>query len=150
MGSGKGLSKGDRTAVKLLLVGFVLFYLVALVAYNISLVRFHQDLGFDLIADPLSRNGHPNWGNSVTVMDLASDVGRSATLGGFCPNVVSESGEVNVTVVDDGMVCCDVGAKQKLIPYRDDEEAGLRHYLCGFWPMLDRVSQPLAQVRYGR
>lgn len=61
----------------------------------------------------------------------------------ICPNITSSRGDITVSFVNDVMVCCDTD--EWLVPYRN--KGSKREYLCGKWPRIETISQPLEKTK---
>ena len=116
--------------------------------YTYKLAEFYG-LDYEFTIHGLAPNGNAGWGNKIDVTDLATTT--SAAGGGSieerCPDVKSKRGFVTMGFVGEGIdsksVCCSVAnINQRLVPFKDVDKE--RHYLCGEWPHLDYVIQPLA------
>jgi len=61
----------------------------------------------------------------------------------ICPDISTNRDHLTVAFVNDVMVCCDT--EDWLVPYRD--VGSNREYLCGKWPSIEIISQPLNKTK---
>lgn len=135
------------------LVGLFLCYSVyqtlGVFFYTVESVKFYE-IDYSFSEHGVALNGRTSIGNTINVLDLKA---VAPTEGGgaikeWCPEVVSQRGHVTMGFTGGGEpVCCHVADGQWLVPFKD--EGGVRHYLCGAWPHLDWVSQPVKNSKLG-
>jgi len=117
--------------------------------YTYELAKFYgEDYKFSVHG--IALNGRTGWGNQINVTDIATTtpVTGEGTVEEWCPNVTSKRGHVSMGFIgEEGeSVCCWVSdSYQWLVPYKDVDNQ--RHYLCGEWPNLDYVIQPIKQSK---
>lgn len=129
-----------------LFIGYVLNQIYNTTMYNIKLADFYgEDYSFSQKGIVL--NGSIANGQMISVRDLeALSPGDGLhTVPELCPHITSKRGHNTLSFVGDISVCCWVAdEKQWLVPYKDVGEN--RHYLCGKYPHLDHVIQPLTKT----
>jgi hypothetical protein len=110
--------------------------------YTYKLAEFHE-VDYSLLEHGVTTNGHTSYGDFIEVLDLAVIPTKGeGTANELCPNVSSERGYLTiVSVAGYTDVCCEVAENQFLVPFKDIGDQ--RHYLCGEWPLLDHVIQPI-------
>lgn len=129
-----------------IVVASVIYGGVGTILYTYELTKFYErDYDFD--RDGIALNGRTGRGSMINISDIAAitpDSG-SGTVQDWCPNISSKRGHVTMSFAGDTAVCCLLtDENQYLVPYKDSD--GYRHYLCGAWPMIDEVKQPLSKT----
>jgi hypothetical protein len=131
------------------IAGFCLAWFIYMLAgtamYTYELVKFYGD-NYSFSEHGIALNGRTGWGDQINVMDLATvtPADGGGPIPEWCPNVSSNRGHITMGFVGEegNSVCCWVAdSNQWLVPYKDIGED--RHYLCGEWPFLDHVIQPI-------
>jgi hypothetical protein len=116
---------------------------LATVMYTYKLTEFYE-VDYSFSDHGIALNGRTGFGDFINVSDLAvTPLEGGGPVNEWCPGVSSERGHITMGFVgEDTAVCCWVADKnQWLVPFKDVGEQ--RHYLCGEWPLLDHVIQPI-------
>lgn len=116
------------------LFGYVLYQVIVMLMTQVSIREFESN------ADnaPFKR--------LIAVSDFAASTEIAyGKIPDWCPNISSSRGKTTLSVVNDIMVCCDTD--EWLVPYKDVGENRL--YLCGKWPRIEIITQPLNKTKLG-
>lgn len=111
--------------------------------YTYKLAEFYG-VDYNFSKHGVALNGRTGFGDLINVSDLAvTPLDGGGPVNEWCPGVSSKRGHVTMGFVgEDTAVCCWVADEnQWLVPFKDVGEQ--RHYLCGEWPLLDHVIQPI-------
>jgi len=85
----------------------------------------------------------------ISVTDIIAyepDATKGSSVNEICRDVTSERGFPTLSFVGDTGVCCDAAKNQWLLPFKNKGDT--RYYLCGKWPLLEIVSQPIALSKH--
>lgn len=116
------------------LFGYLLYQAVVLLMTQLAIKEFENNTD-DL---PFKR--------LIAVSDIAASTEIAyGTIPDWCPNISSSRGKTTLSVINDVMVCCDT--EEWLVPYKDEGENRL--YLCGKWPRIEIITQPLSKTKLG-
>ncbi len=121
----------------------------------IFILLIYQVIKIGMDARALKKFTGVGWGNielgfnsnkyfkasTISVLDLKATLNNQNVY--ECPSIVSDSGHTTLSIVGDTPVCCWVAKNQRFVQYKDIK--GFRHYLCGEWPYLEHVKQPLTK-----
>ena len=125
------------------IIGWFVYMTAATGMYTYRLAEFYE-VDYNFKEHGIALNGRTAFGDMISVSDLAvTSVEGGGPVNEWCPDIKSERGNLTMGFVgDDTAVCCWVADNnQWLVPYKDVGDT--RHYLCGEWPFLDHVTQPI-------
>lgn len=122
--------------------------LIGTVGYTYNLAEFY-DIDYSFSEHGIALNGRTAFGSTIHLDDLEAlpPKPNGSSVEEMCPNVASNRGYLVLGFVGDTAVCCTVGHEGQMhVPFKDEE--GYRVYLCGDFPNLHEVKQPLDKVKY--
>ena len=79
----------------------------------------------------------------ISIADVAAEKKAFTHKEQICPNITSSRGEITLSFVGDEIVCCDTD--EFMLPYRN--VGANREYVCGKWPQIEVISQPLSLTK---
>lgn len=146
------------------IAGFVIVWLgynlIGSVFYTYKLAEFY-DVDYSVSEYGVALNGRSGfdaiiggsklWGDVISPKDIAADFELRSDAGGveaICSDVITKRSNLTVSAVgyDGDIACCWLtNEEQFLVPYKDID--GVRHYMCGSWPYVDHVMQPIAKSK---
>lgn len=126
-----------------------IYMTIATIMYTYRVADFY-DVDYSFGEHGIALNGRTAFGNQINVTDLAvSPIEGGGNIQDWCPGVESKRGFLTMGFVGEDeqkAVCCYVSDyNQWLVPFKDVGDT--RHYLCGKWPHLDHVTQPISQSK---
>ena len=144
-------------AISLALV-FLGYQALGSAIYTYELVKFYGISDWSFSKHGLYTNGDASntivfnsndpLGHMISITDLETvtpDSGKGSPQE-WCPDITSKRGHVTMGFVRDMSVCCwTAGDSQLLVPVKQDKDT--RSYLCGKWPFIDQVSQPITKTK---
>lgn len=119
--------------IKIILALYVLYYVVSFYMTQSDIADFAGTKTNFGIAQS----------NMIAVIDFAAENRAFTHKQQVCPNITSSAGEITLSFFDNVMVCCNTD--EWLVPYRD--VGSNREYLCGKWPRIEIISQPLDKTK---
>ncbi|MCU8015007.1 MULTISPECIES: hypothetical protein [unclassified Shewanella] len=123
---------------KLIKIAFILYIVYYMMSFYMTQRRIAEFAG----------TGHPYLfkealTNKIAASDFAALEKAYTDPKQICPNISSSRNYLTVVFVNDAMVCCDT--QEWLVPYRN--VGSNREYLCGNWPSIEIISQPLDKTK---
>jgi len=131
-----------------IVIFFVGYHAYATVMYSLKLADFYE-VEWSFSTYGLASNGQTSFGNMINIKELeaVSPGVQGGSSKEWCPKVTPiNNNHITLGNVDELGVCCWASESQWLVPYKDKGE--FRHYLCGKWPHLDEVKQPISKIRF--
>jgi hypothetical protein len=130
-----------------LLTWFV-YETVGIVGYTVKLANFYDE-DYSFSEHGIAFNGGRSFGQVMSVKDIEAlnpNAGGSSSAE-MCPNVTSERGFITIGFAGGMLVCCSMyNENQWMVPFKDKD--GYRHYMCGQFPNIDEIKQPLDKVMF--
>jgi hypothetical protein len=127
-----------------LLLGLVIFKITNAYMYTKEVAEFYGK-EYSILDDGIIPNGGGGFGPVINVTGLKAKYMRVGLRSEYCPDVKSlRLSGVSISFIGSpefGVCCLLAGDNQWLVPYKDVGKE--RHYLCGKWPNLDHVIQPI-------
>ena len=115
--------------------------------YTYEVTKFYER-EYDFDKHGIALNGRTARGSKINISDIEAITPKSGggTVQEWCPGITSKRGHLTLSFAGDTGVCCWLTDKnQYLVPYKDKD--GYRHYMCGAWPFIDEIKQPLSQTK---
>lgn len=131
-------------------IAYCFYNLLAMLFYTNAVLSFSNIKWTDFDKYSISLNGCAKFVKKTSIEELVADpnIQFPSTIQLMCHKFsAGHNGKKpkSMSFIDDKNICCILSENQRMVPYYDDETT--RHYLCGEWPLINEVSQPISLVR---
>jgi hypothetical protein len=121
--------------IKIAIILYFVYYIMSFYMTQRSIAEFSSTERPYLFKEALT--------NKIAASDFAALEQAYNDPKQICPDISTNRDHITVSFVNDLMVCCDTD--EWLVPYRN--VGSNREYLCGTWPSIEIISQPLNKTK---